>query len=122
MQVSGCSWAGVRTVDFQAAIRFFAEVIGLPLTRRDDASGYAVFRLPSGQVFEVFSPKSEWYRFHICPVLGFNVPDVWAARKELESKGVEFVTGVTEQENGAQWTYFRGPDGYLYELCRPRTH
>jgi hypothetical protein len=24
-----------------------------------------------------------------------------------------------EMDDGAAWTYYRGPDGYLYELWRP---
>jgi hypothetical protein len=49
------------------------------------------------------------------PVLGFQVEDVRTARKELESQGVKFVTEVDGNESEA-WTYFRGPDGYLYEI------
>ncbi|MGC2198157.1 MAG: hypothetical protein WA628_26030 [Terriglobales bacterium] len=45
--------------------------------------------------------------------------DVCAARKELESRGVEFVTDVDGNEAEA-WAYFRGPDGYLYELWQTR--
>ncbi len=45
----------------------------------------------------------------------FQVEDLRAARKELESRGVEFVTDVDGNESEA-WTYFRGPDGYLYDL------
>jgi hypothetical protein len=48
-------------------------------------------------------------------VLAFQVEDVRAARKELESRGVEFVTDVEGNEAEA-WTYFRGPGRYLYEL------
>ena len=118
MQISGYSWAGVRTHDFEETISFFTEVLELPLARTDDDT--AVFRMASGQVFEVFGPNSRWYEFHACPVMEFQVEDVRAARKELETAGVEFVDEVTEQENGAQWTCFRGPDGYLYELQRPR--
>jgi hypothetical protein len=44
-----------------------------------------------------------------------QVEDVRAARKEIKSHGVEFVTDVNGNESEA-WTYFRGPDGYLYEL------
>jgi hypothetical protein len=33
----------------------------------------------------------------------------------LESRGVEFATDVDGNESQA-WFYFRGPDGYLYEL------
>ena len=52
------------------------------------------------------------FRGHACPVLAFQVEDVRAARKELESRGVEFVTDVDGNESEA-WAYFRGPDGYL---------
>jgi hypothetical protein len=51
-------------------------------------------------------------------VLAFQVEDVRAARKELESRGVEFVTDVEGNEAEA-WAYFRGPDRYRYELWQP---
>ena len=41
--------------------------------------------------------------------------NVRTARKELESRGVEFITDVYGNESEA-WVYFRGPDGYIYEL------
>ena len=59
--------------------------------------------------------KSRYYQLHACPVLAFQVEDVRAARNELEARGVEFVTGVDGNETEA-WAYFRGPDGYLYEI------
>ena len=49
------------------------------------------------------------------PSSGLSSEDVRSARKELESRRVEFVTDVEGNESEA-WTYFRGPDGYLYEL------
>ena len=54
-------------------------------------------------------------QIHACPVLGFQVDDVRSARSELESRGVEFVTDVFGDESEG-WTYFRGPDSYVYEL------
>jgi predicted enzyme related to lactoylglutathione lyase len=119
MHISAYSWAGIRTADFVATVRFFAETLGLPLGSRDDTSEVALFMLPSGQLFEIFGPKNEFYALHACPVFGFEVADVRAARQELETQGVEFVTRLFEMDDGAAWTYFRGPDGCLYELWRP---
>jgi catechol 2,3-dioxygenase-like lactoylglutathione lyase family enzyme len=119
MHISAYSWAGIRTADFAATVRFFAEVLGLPLTLRNDDSEFAHFWLPSGQLFEIFGPKACELQPIGCPVLGFEVEDVGAARQELEVQGVEFVTEVFEMDDGAAWTYFRGPDGYPYELWRP---
>jgi catechol 2,3-dioxygenase-like lactoylglutathione lyase family enzyme len=113
MRVLGYTWAGVRTADMQSATRFFADVLGF--SRVHEGDGLSQFEMPSGQLFEVFGPESRYYRLHTCPVLGFQVEDVRAARKELESRGVEFITAVDGDESEA-WTYFRGPDGYLYEL------
>ena len=113
MRVLGYTWAGVRTADLKSAARFFADALGLSLIHR--AEGMVQFELPSGQLFEIFGSENRYYQFHACPVLAFQVEDVRAARKELESQGVEFVTNV-EGTGPEAWTYFRGPDGYLYEL------
>jgi len=113
MRVLGYTWAGVRTADLKSAARFFADVLGFSLIHQDQA--LVQFEMPSGQLFELFGSQSRYYQLHACPVLAFQVEDVRAARKELESRGVEFVTDVDGNESEA-WTYFRGPDGYLYEL------
>jgi catechol 2,3-dioxygenase-like lactoylglutathione lyase family enzyme len=113
MRVLGYTWAGVRTADLESATRFFADVLGLSIIH--EGEGLVQFEMPSGQLFEVFGGKNRYSQFHACPVLAFQVEDVRAARKEIESRGVEFVTGVDGNESEA-WTYFRGPDGYLYEL------
>jgi hypothetical protein len=80
-----------------------------------EGKGMVQFEMPSGQLFEVFGSESRYYQLHACPVLAFQVDDVREAKKELGSRGVEFVTEVEGNESEA-WTYFRGPDGYLYEL------
>jgi catechol 2,3-dioxygenase-like lactoylglutathione lyase family enzyme len=113
MRVLGYTWAGVRSADLQSAARFFTDVLGLSPIHQGDR--LVQFEMPSGQLFEVFGPGNRYYELHACPVLAFQVEDVWAARRELEARGVEFVTGVAGKAPEA-WTYFRGPDGYLYEL------
>ena len=113
MRVLGYTWAGVRTADLKSTARFFADVLGLSLV--DEREGMAQFEMPSGQLFEIFDSRSRYYRLHACPVLAFQVEDVRVARKELQLRGVEFATEVEGNDSEA-WTYFRGPDGYLYEL------
>lgn len=113
MRVLGYTWAGVRTSDLQSTARFFTEVLGLSLSF--EGKGIVQFELPSGQLFEVFAAESRFYRLHACPVLGFQVADLKTARAELEAQGIEFLT-VIDGDERESWTYFRGPDGYLYEL------
>jgi catechol 2,3-dioxygenase-like lactoylglutathione lyase family enzyme len=113
MRVLGYTRAGVRTDNLNSAKHFFGDVLGL--SRTQEGKGMIQFEMPSGQLFEVFAAESRFYPLHACPVLAFQVEDVRAGRKEMESRGVEFVTGVEGNEAEA-WTYFRGPDGYLFEL------
>ncbi|HKW25848.1 MAG TPA: VOC family protein [Terriglobales bacterium] len=113
MRVLGYTWAGVRTSDLKSAAGFFSDVLGLSVIHQ--GRDLVQFEMPSGQLFEVFGSGSRYYQLHACPVLGFQVENVREAKEELESRGVEFVTEVYGDESEA-WTYFRGPDGYLYEL------
>jgi catechol 2,3-dioxygenase-like lactoylglutathione lyase family enzyme len=115
MRVLAYTWAGVRTADLDSTARFFADVLGLSLRLR--AERLAQFELPSGQLFEIFGAESRYYRLHACPVLAFEVENVRTARKEMEAQGVQFETGIDGDETEA-WSYFRGPDGYLYELLQ----
>jgi catechol 2,3-dioxygenase-like lactoylglutathione lyase family enzyme len=117
MRVLGYTWAGVRTADLKSAAYFFQNVMGLSLI--GEGKGMAQFELPSGQLFEVFGSENRYYSLHSCPVLAFQVEDVRVAKQELESRGVEFVRDIEGSQSEA-WTYFRGPDGYLYELWQTK--
>lgn len=113
MRVLGYTWAGVRTSDLKSAKTFFRDVLGLSLIH--EGQGVIQFEMPSGQLLEIFDSTNRHFRLHACPVLAFQVDDVRATRKELESQGVEFVTDTDGNESEA-WTYLRGSDGYLYEI------
>ncbi len=113
MHVLGYTWAGIRTADLNSAERFFSEVLGF--RAGEHGKGHVQFELPSGQLFEVFNSDSRYYQFHNCPVIGFQVQDVRAAKQEMEARGTEFVTEVFG-DTSETWAYFRGPDGYLYEI------
>ena len=113
MRVLGYTWAGVRSSDLKSTARFFADALGLSVCH--EGKGVVQFEMPSGQLFEVFSSENRYYRLHSCPVLAFQVEDVRKARMELASRGIQFETDV-EGDGSEAWTYFRGPDGYLYEL------
>src|SRR5579864_1985383 len=106
MRILGYTWAGVRTADLKTSVHFFRDNLDLPLLHQ--AETLAQFELPSGQLFELFGPQSRYHQLHACPVLAFQVEDLRASRKELESRGVEFVTEI-EGDDCEAWTYFRGP-------------
>ena len=120
MEVEGYQWIGLLAADFEATVQFFSDVLGLELEDLDKEKVIAMFRLPSGQGFEVFGPnnreRKHKYRLMDGPVVGLEVADVTVARDELIALGVEFVTDAEAAPGGSTWAYFLGPDNRLYSL------
>lgn len=113
MRVTGIGWLGTRTDRFAEMVRFATDVLGL--TPSVDTPDVAAFRLPDGDEFEVFAPGNADLPFPHVPVAAFLVPDVDAARAEMEAKGAHFL-GPTTHSGAFAWAYFRAPDGHVYEI------
>jgi len=113
MRVLGYTWAGVRTADLKSTTLFFADVLGFSVIHKGE--GLVQFEMPSGQLFEVFGSRSRYYQLHACPVLGFSGGGSAGGPEGIGVTRPPVVTDVDGNESEA-WTYFRGPDGYQYQL------
>jgi predicted enzyme related to lactoylglutathione lyase len=120
MKIHGYSWAGVPTEDFEGTNRFFEEVLGLEMLFRNEERMIGIFKLPTGQLFEVFGPGNRYQALLKSPAIGFDVDDIEGAVAELEARGVKFVSEIEHGSGGAAWTTFEGPDGHLYQLFQPQ--
>lgn len=118
MNIRGYTWAGAPTNDFDETNRFFAETLGLEMLKRDETRMIGIFKLPTGQLFEVFGAGSPYQKLMNSPTIAFDVDDIDEARAELEAKGVKFVSDIVRGSRGVAWTFFEGPDGYLYQLLQ----
>jgi len=117
MRARTLAWLGIPTDDPDATIAFFTDLLGVRLEHRD--GDFAVLRLPAGPAIEVFGPSLRGQpQFATGPIVGFEVDDVAAARRELEAAGVTFIGPVHEGDDGAAWSHFHGPDGHVYELTQ----
>jgi glyoxylase I family protein len=122
MNIRGCSWIGAPASDFEETNRFVKEVLGLEVLVINDKRMIGIFKLPDGQLFEVFGPGNRYQKLMNGPAFAFDVDSIDTARAELESKGIKFVSEVERGSHGDAWTFFEGPDGYLYQLFqRPNT-
>lgn len=120
MKVEGIVWLGTRTSRFAEMVQFATELFGVAPWRLTDEVK-AVFDLPNGTRFEVFGSQEESHKFLTCPLGGFLVDNVATSRAEMESKGVEFVGSIGKSSDGTvSWSYFRAPDGHIYELTTSR--
>ena len=115
MDIERVDFVSLLTRDVERAKRFYGETLGLSI----ESEGESDLEFRCGQVtLDVFDPSSIGQPFAPSPAgLALRVPDVDAARAELEAKGVEFsgetiVTGVCKQ------AWFKDPDGNSLALHR----
>ena len=114
VKVKGYSWVGVGVDDFDGALSFFTNVLGLRQAIVDDR-GVAILEVADGQLLEVFGPGTKGHKLNSTPVVAFEVDDVEAARDELLANGVEML-GEVGRWNGFEWAYFRGPAGHIFSI------
>jgi catechol 2,3-dioxygenase-like lactoylglutathione lyase family enzyme len=115
MNVERTDFVSVFTQDIAQAKEFYAGTLGLEL----ESEGENDLEFRCGQVtLDVFDPSSIGQQFAVSPAgLALRVPDVDAARTELEAKGVEF-DGETIRTGVCRMAFFKDPDGNALLLHR----
>ncbi|HEX9380062.1 MAG TPA: VOC family protein [Gaiellaceae bacterium] len=113
MQVERVDFVNVPTRNYERSIAFYRDVIGLPQNPRVPTE------FEAGNVtLALFNPTEAELEFETngCGDIALRVPDVEAARKELESKGVSF---VGSRDSGVcHMAFFNDPDGNRLILHR----
>src|SRR5918994_3075484 len=109
MQVEKVDFVSFLTQDIARAKRFFTEALGLEV----ETEGENDMEFRAGQVtLDIFNPASIGQPFAPSPAgLALRVPDVAAARAELEARGVVF-DGDTIETSVCKQAWFKDPDGY----------
>jgi catechol 2,3-dioxygenase-like lactoylglutathione lyase family enzyme len=112
--VSGVDFVTIPTQDFEAAERFYGEVLGLPCSARYDRVPGAEFETGTLtlQVLDVAAIGRD-FAAHEFPI-ALHVDDVAARQAELEARGVEFLH--TFDSGVCHNAVFRDPDGNAYLL------
>jgi catechol 2,3-dioxygenase-like lactoylglutathione lyase family enzyme len=115
MHVEKVDFVSVLTQDIPRAKKFYGETLGLEI--ETEGENDMEFRL--GQVtLDVFNPASVGQEFAPSPAgIAIRVPDVAAARAELEAKGVQF-NGDIVDTGVCHFAFFKDPDGNALMLHR----
>ena len=108
--INGVDFIAVPTKDYEAAAKFYGDVLGLPFGKRwgempagEFETGTVTIAVMQVDAFGIdFSPNTTPLEFH--------VNDFDAAKAELESRGVEFITDVIDSGVCKQ-AIFQDPDG-----------
>jgi catechol 2,3-dioxygenase-like lactoylglutathione lyase family enzyme len=113
--VERVDFISVPTQHLERSRRFYLETLGLPLDR-DTPNG---FEVTAGQVtLGIWQPEQMGLPF--VPTLNpaaLRVPDVQAARDQLEADGVSF-TGETIDTGVCHMAFLHDPDGNAIMLHR----
>jgi catechol 2,3-dioxygenase-like lactoylglutathione lyase family enzyme len=115
MEVEKVDFVSVLTQDIPRAKKFYGETLGLPI----ETEGEHDMEFKLGQVtLDVFNPASIGQEFAPSTAgIAIRVPDVAAARAELEARGVAF-DGETRDTGVCHMAFFKDPDGNALMLHR----
>jgi predicted enzyme related to lactoylglutathione lyase len=113
--VEHVDFLSVPTQDQERSRRFYLETLGLPLDR-DTPAG---FEVTAGQLtLGIWQPEAMGMPFAASAnPAALRVPDVQAARAELERAGVRF-TGETIDTGVCHMAFLHDPDGNAIMLHR----
>ena len=113
MQVERVDFVDIPSRDVERSIAFYRDALGLPQNPREPTE------FEAGNVtLAIWRPEDQGVEFPKSAAHGIalRVPDVAAARAELEAKGVEF---VGERDSGVcHMAFFVDPDGNSLILHR----
>jgi catechol 2,3-dioxygenase-like lactoylglutathione lyase family enzyme len=106
----------VPVTDVERSKAFYGETLGLPMTSEQ---GFPEFKLGDNGFLYLLSLEAIGSQFRAPHDAGFalRVPDVEAARAELEEKGVAF-NGPTLDTGVCHMAFFADPDGNQIVLHR----
>ena len=120
MKVIGVVWVGTKTEKFDETVKFFRDVLGVPVDEVEQ--DFAWSRMPNTSQLEIFGPRNtEHDHFTTGPVPEFLVEDLSVALEELRAAGVE-ILGEPSVQGADGWLHFRGPDGNAYGLTAAPTY
>jgi catechol 2,3-dioxygenase-like lactoylglutathione lyase family enzyme len=108
-------WA-VPVTDMERSTSFYRDTLGLPQTTE---GGFPEFKLGDNGFLYLLSLEAVGSKFTAPHTAGFalRVPDVEAAKKELEAKGVEFHRDTLDT-GVCHMAFFADPDGNEIVLHR----
>lgn len=109
----------VTTGNFQASKAFFTEKLGLQLTVNDEKNGWMeLVNKEGGTTLGVCTPMGDEKPGQNA-IMVFTVTDIVATKKELEAKGVTFVSPIIDLVH-VKLATFVDPDGNRFQLAEDK--
>jgi lactoylglutathione lyase len=107
-------YVNVFVRDFDRAVKFYSDTLGLTLNMRADEFGYASF--DAGPISFAIAKTDDPQLVGRHTGVGFIVDDIDTAYSELVEKGVEFDMPPTRQPWGGVLALMKDPEGNIFYL------
>ena len=120
MSKLGVGYVNVFVSDYDRAVKFYTEALGLSLNSGDEAFGYASF--DAGAISFAIAKTDDTALVGRHTGVGFIVEDIDATYAEMLERGVEFEMPPTKQPWGGTLALFKDPDGNIYYLDPGHQH
>lgn len=122
MAVTGLAQVHVSVTDFDAAVAFYRDVLGLEFLFEVPEQSMAFFNLDG---IRLYVGKAESPDFESAPLLYLAVDDLESEHDRLSAAGVEFVSAphrVHGTDTYELWmAFFKTPEGHLNALSEERS-
>ena len=76
---------GIRAGNFSNAVLFLTEVLKLEMVHYDTEKAFAQFKLPSGEMMELFGAKHAWHPFTTPPDWELIIADIRRSKEKSQS-------------------------------------
>ena len=114
------SYINVFVRDFERALAFYQDVLGLAVQHQDPSFGYAAFKMgPVGLAIAATDDNKLLGRH---TGIGFAVEDLIASHRALAAKGVAFSMPPEKQPWGGFMAIFEDADGNSFYLDQVGEH
>jgi hypothetical protein len=123
--ITGFDYLLSCTTKFESTVGFMRDVLGLEITEqgipRNDTrfSRHATVAVADGRTLEIVELAHDAEYLDGQQILCFTVPDVTAARDELERRGAAFVGDTIDDGEGLGWFYLQAPGEVIYQVYGP---
>lgn len=120
MKVNKIELAWITVSDIKKAEEFFNKTLGLNIIAKADEYGWLELQASDGGTFLGVAQQNEEdvEQSGHNAILTMTVDDILEAKKELESKNVEFIGDILEVPGHVKMATFVDVDGNMFQLVQ----
>ena len=107
----------ITVSDFDKAVTYYTDVLGLEVVERVDEMGWAELKGEGGATLGICRTYEDMPA-GANAVVTFSVDDIETTKKELGERGIIFEGEIVEIPGHVKMQLCRDPDGNQYQICQ----